>query len=72
MNEGRASRLKNEIGNEYKLLTVIERAENIGKMAAWLCKCECGNITIVKGKEGWQSCDRPTNIRGISMRMVRL
>lgn len=50
MIDGRASRLKNEIGNKYKLLTVIERAENIGTVAAWLCNCECGNTTIVKGK----------------------
>lgn len=37
------SRVKNEIGNKYGLLTVIERAGSMynGK-AAWLCQCECG------------------------------
>lgn len=42
--------LINEIGNKYGLLTVIERGPNTydGK-AQWICKCECGNTTIVLG-----------------------
>ena len=41
----------NEIGNKYGKLTVIERYidKNCSK-AKWLCKCECGNTTIVLGK----------------------
>lgn len=43
--------LKNEIGNSYGYLTVIERAENTKDgRAQWLCKCKCGNQTIVLGK----------------------
>ena len=43
--------LKNEIGNTYGYLTVIERAENTKEgRAMWKCKCKCGNETIVLGK----------------------
>lgn len=43
--------LKNEIGNTYGYLTVIERAENTKDgRAQWLCQCKCGNKTIVLGK----------------------
>lgn len=52
--------LKNEIGNTYGLLTVIERAENKDGRAYWKCKCECGKETIVSGKNlrngNTQSC----------------
>ena len=43
------SRVKNEIGNKYGRLTVIERAGSIHEKAAWLCRCECGNQIIVTG-----------------------
>ena len=43
--------VKNEIGNTYGYLTVIERAENSKEgRAMWKCKCKCGNDTIVLGK----------------------
>lgn len=43
--------LKNEIGNIYGYLTVIERAENTKEgRAMWKCKCKCGNETVVLGK----------------------
>ena len=43
--------LKNEIGNTYTYLTVIERAENTKDgRAQWLCRCKCGNTTVVLGK----------------------
>lgn len=43
--------LKNEIGNRYGYLTVIERASNDKEgHARWKCKCDCGNETIVLGK----------------------
>lgn len=43
--------LKNEIGNTYGYLTVIERAENTKEgRARWKCKCKCGNEVIVLGK----------------------
>ena len=42
--------LKNEIGNKYGLLTVIEQApSNERGLAHWLCQCECGAKTIVSG-----------------------
>lgn len=43
--------VKNEIGNTYTYLTVIERAENSPEgRARWKCKCKCGKETIVLGK----------------------
>lgn len=43
--------LKNEIGNTYGYLTVIERAENTKEgRARWLCQCKCGNQVTVLGK----------------------
>lgn len=43
--------LKNEIGNTYGYLTVIERAENDSEgRARWLCQCKCGNQIVVRGK----------------------
>jgi hypothetical protein len=43
--------LKNEIGNTYGYLTVIERAENTKEgRAMWKCRCKCGNETVVLGK----------------------
>ena len=43
--------VKNEIGNTYGYLTVIERAENTKEgRAQWKCKCKCGNELIVLGK----------------------
>ena len=39
-----------ETGNKYGLLTVIKYAYTKNKRAYWLCKCECGNFVIVKGK----------------------
>ena len=40
----------NEVGNRYYALTVLKRVENDkhGK-ARWLCRCDCGNETIVVG-----------------------
>ena len=40
--------LKNEIGNKYGILTVIERGPNTNQgRAQWVCECECGNIISV-------------------------
>lgn len=35
-------------GRKFGRLTVIERYSNIGKHAAWLCKCECGRTKAVR------------------------
>lgn len=42
-------KLIDETGNRYGRLVVIERVKNIGSSAAWLCRCDCGNETIVRG-----------------------
>ena len=40
----------NLLGQNFGRLTVIERVANDKKGdSCWLCKCECGNETIVKG-----------------------
>jgi hypothetical protein len=54
------SNAKDEIGNQYRYLTIIDRADNkIGKntdgkiirvQSMWVCKCVCGNIVTVSGK----------------------
>lgn len=46
--------MKNEIGNLYGKLTVLERAvkpEGRPKGAYWLCQCECGNQKVVRGAD---------------------
>lgn len=49
--------MKNELGNKYGRLTVIEFAgtkpTNHGKscLAMWKCSCECGMITVVNGHD---------------------
>lgn len=44
------SAIKNEIGNKYGLLTVIDRAENNKNgRARWTCQCDCGNKIDVLG-----------------------
>jgi len=46
--------MKNEIGNRYGKLVVVERApkpEGRPKGAYWLCKCDCGNSKIVRGAD---------------------
>jgi len=41
---------KDEVGNRYGMLTVIEYAERSKwKQARWRCLCDCGNITVVDG-----------------------
>lgn len=43
--------LKDETGNTYGYLTVIERApNNKDGRAMWRCKCKCGNEVTVMGK----------------------
>lgn len=37
-------------GHRYGRLLVVERAQNIGKDAAWRCVCDCGNETIVRSR----------------------
>lgn len=45
------SQLIDETGNRYSGLIVIKRHDILGrKRAHWLCKCDCGNTTIVAGR----------------------
>ena len=41
------SKVNDLTGMKFGKLTVIERKGSIRNKAAWLCKCECGNETIV-------------------------
>ena len=43
------SRVKDETGNKYGLLTVLKRDGSICGKAAWLCQCECGKQIKVTG-----------------------
>ena len=36
-------------GKKFNRLTVLKRVENRKKSVMWLCKCDCGNETIVDG-----------------------
>ena len=43
----------NLAGNKFGRLTVVKRVENYvspkgQKQSQWLCKCECGNLTVVR------------------------
>lgn len=44
--------MKNEIGNRYGKLIVLNRGENDrnGK-ARWYCQCDCGNTVLVRGSD---------------------
>jgi hypothetical protein len=35
------------IGQRFGKLTVVERVQNIGSQAGWLCRCDCGGEKIV-------------------------
>lgn len=61
----RSTALKNEIGNRYGRLTVIEQAPapehyKEKRQGFWLCRCDCGNVAVVNGsllrRGGKQSC----------------
>ena len=34
-------------GQRFGKLTVLAPAENVGPRTAWLCRCDCGNETVV-------------------------
>jgi hypothetical protein len=43
--------LKDETGQTFGRLTVIERNGSKGKRAAWLCRCSWGNESTVAGQD---------------------
>lgn len=52
-------------GQRFGRLTVLEPVENIGSRTAWLCRCDCGQETIVttrRLRDGHRTscgCDKP-------------
>lgn len=42
---------KNEIGNRYGSLKVIERADSDNGYARFVCKCDCGKTIIARGSD---------------------
>lgn len=36
-------------GKRFNRLTVIKRVENMGVQPMWLCRCDCGNETVIRG-----------------------
>lgn len=45
------SKVKDEVGNRYGRLLVVERSPNKGKKACWRCKCICGNMITASGDD---------------------
>lgn len=46
------TKLIDEMGKTFGRLTVLKRAGSNGRRyATWLCRCECGNETVVVGAE---------------------
>ena len=43
--------LKDETGQTFGRLTVIDRNGSKGKRAAWLCRCSCGSESTVTGQD---------------------
>ena len=42
-----SKKAKDLTGQRFNRLTVITRGENICNHPAWICKCDCGNYTLV-------------------------
>lgn len=51
---------QNLVGQKFGMLTVIERADDVGDRVGWRCRCDCGNIVVVRDnnlKQGYtKSC----------------
>lgn len=44
-------KLIDQTGNRYGSLTVLSLTKDKNNRTAWLCKCDCGNIKIVRGSD---------------------
>lgn len=44
-------RKKNELGNKYGKLLVIDEAPSKNGSAYWLCQCDCGKQVVVRGSD---------------------
>ena len=47
----RVGKIKDEVGNIYGKLSVVQLAYTKNSWAYWLCKCECGGTTIVRRED---------------------
>ena len=76
--EKASERTIDEVGHRYGMLTVISPAVSDGQGARWLCRCDCGNTTVLKGVElrsGRRKscgCVRVKNIVAVGQRFDRL
>jgi len=43
------AKIKDLTGKKFNMLTVIEQAGHQKQYVTWLCKCDCGNMKVVKG-----------------------
>ena len=39
---------QNLVGQKFGMLTVIERANDVGDRVGWRCRCDCGNVVVVR------------------------
>lgn len=52
INEHRGeTQIKDEVGNTYGNLTVLELVKTSKRCAHWLCQCTCGNKIVVRGAD---------------------
>jgi len=38
-------------GKKFGMLTVIKYSHAVGYLAFWLCKCDCGKLKVLKGRD---------------------
>lgn len=65
------AKLKDLTGQEFGRLTVIKRGTNDKESRAmWLCKCECGNEKIIRGKDLRKGNTRSCGCLGLERRIA--
>jgi hypothetical protein len=47
----RIKQYKDITGQKFGKLTILKYVKTVNKRPYWECKCECGNIKIIRGKE---------------------
>ncbi len=61
----------NELGNRYERLVIIAEAETVNSNAMWLCKCDCGNETVVSGSNLRSGSTKSCGCLGIDKNSAR-